>query len=60
LYEKAFGAGTVIGVIAVPDREYEPQRWWASSSGVRDVVDEAVAYLYARFIFRAPKEASAP
>jgi len=59
LYERAFGAGTEIGIIAVPDREYEPHRWWASSSGVRDVVDETVAYLYARFIFRAPKEAAA-
>jgi hypothetical protein len=60
LYEKAFGAGTVIGIIAVPDREYEAQRWWASSSGVRDVVDETVAYLYARFVFRPPKDRSPP
>ncbi len=60
LYEQAFGAGTEIGIIAVPDRDYEPHRWWAASSGVRDVVDETVAYLYARFIFRAPNEAAAP
>ncbi len=55
LYQKAFGTDIQIGIIAVPDREYEADRWWASSSGVRDVVDEGVAYLYGRFFFRVPK-----
>lgn len=56
LYQKAFGPEVQIGIIAVPDRDYEADRWWASSSGVRDVVDETVAYLYARLVFRTPKE----
>lgn len=59
LYQKAFGADVQIGIIAVPDRDYEADRWWVSSSGVRDVVDETVAYLYARLVFRVPKELAA-
>jgi len=56
LYQIAFGPGTEIGIIAVPSRGYEASRWWASSNGVRAVINETVAYLYARLLFRAPKE----
>ncbi len=37
-----------LGVCAVPPRDYDPQRWWASSEGFRTVVSEAIAYAYAR------------
>jgi hypothetical protein len=56
LYQMAFGPGTEIGIIAVPDRDYDASRWWVSSAGVRDVVNETVAYLYVRLLFRALKE----
>jgi len=45
-----------IGVIAVPDRDYDAKRWWSSSEGVRDVIDELVAYVYARLIFRPARQ----
>lgn len=51
LYEKAFGPGVRIGITAIPDPEYDPTRWWRSSLGVRGVIDEAIAYVYARFFF---------
>jgi hypothetical protein len=51
LYEKAFGDQMTVGVISVQDREYNPERWWRYSEGVREVVSESAAYLYARFIF---------
>jgi hypothetical protein len=51
LFEKAFGSGTRIGIIAVEDRSYDPSHWWKSSQGVRSVVDEMIAYGYARFLF---------
>ena len=51
LYEKAFGDACRIGVIAVEDKDYAPQRWWAYSKGVRTVLGETVGYLYARFFF---------
>lgn len=32
--------------------EYDPRHWWRTSEGVRNVVGESIAYLYARFFFR--------
>ncbi len=52
LYEKAFGAGTRVGVIAVPESDFDTGRWWATSAGFRAVVDETIAYIYARCFFR--------
>jgi len=51
LFQKAFGGNVRVGVIAAPTPDYDATRWWRDSQGVRDVVGEAVAYLYARFFF---------
>jgi hypothetical protein len=51
LFQEAFGNDVKIGIIAVEDETYDPASWWASSEGVRDVIGEAIAYLYARLIF---------
>jgi len=51
LFEKAFGPDVEIGIIAVPDRGYDTRNWWRSSQGFRTVTDEAIGYLYARFVF---------
>jgi len=56
LYQFAFGPHSQIGMIGVPDREFDPNHWWRSSSGVRCVVGEAIAYCYARFLFRPSAE----
>ena len=53
LYEKALGNEFRVGIIAVEDRRYDRQYWWRSSAGVRAVVGESIAYLYARFLFSA-------
>lgn len=47
LYRKALGNEYHIGSIAIPNREYNPRYWWKTSSGVRSVIDESIAYLYA-------------
>jgi len=39
-----------VGVIAAEPQEYDPQQWWQSSEGVRTMIGEAIAYLYARFV----------
>jgi hypothetical protein len=52
LYRLALGPGTRVGVFAARDRDYDPERWWASSSGFRQVTDEWIAYLYAKSAFR--------
>jgi hypothetical protein len=51
LFQKAFGPGVKVGIIAVADPQYDPDHWWRSSEGVRDVVGETIAYVYARLLF---------
>lgn len=51
LYREAFGSGVAIGIIAIPNHRYVADRWWRYSEGVKEVVSESAAYLYARFIF---------
>jgi uncharacterized SAM-binding protein YcdF (DUF218 family) len=51
LFQKAFGSKVAVGVIAMPDTMYDSRHWWRSSEGVRDVMGEAIAYVYARFLF---------
>jgi uncharacterized SAM-binding protein YcdF (DUF218 family) len=53
LYQKAFGKDVAVGIIAVPNPDYEPDAWWRYSEGVREVMGESIAYLYARFLFNA-------
>jgi hypothetical protein len=40
-----------VGVIPLRNEDYEPNRWWRYSEGVKEVLSEAAAYLYARFLF---------
>ena len=51
LFHRALGTGVRAGRVAVAARNYDAERWWAWSDGVRSVVSETVAYLYARFLF---------
>jgi len=51
LYEEAFGGKVNIGVMAIPSPDYEAKRWWRYSEGVREVIGEEIAYVYARFFF---------
>jgi hypothetical protein len=48
LFEKAFGRGCRVGIIAIEDQDYDSKRWWDSSDGVRTVIGEMIAYLRAR------------
>jgi DUF218 domain len=51
LYQKAFGKNVAVGVIAVSNPDYDPKDWWRYSDGVREVIGETIAYIYARFFF---------
>ena len=51
LYQKALGKNVAVGVIAVSNPNYDPTRWWRYSDGVREVIGESIAYIYARFFF---------
>ncbi len=56
LFRTAFPGTVEVGVIAVPDDRYDASRWWTSSDGFRTTTSEFIAYLYAKFLFRAPRE----
>ena len=56
LYQKAMGPEVVIGVSSIPSNEYDERHWWRYSAGVRSVIGEGLAYLYARFLFSPPPE----
>jgi hypothetical protein len=60
LYEKALGKRNSVGVISIPNEDYDPGHWWRSSAGFRETTAEMIAYLYARFFFRGDPSASPP
>ncbi len=51
LYRKALGNNYSIGITSLPDTHYDPARWYACSEGVRAVISESIAYLYAKLLF---------
>jgi uncharacterized SAM-binding protein YcdF (DUF218 family) len=55
LFQKTLGHNVAVGVIAVPNPDYDANHWWSYSEGVKDVVSEAFAYIYARLFFIPPQ-----
>lgn len=51
LFQKALGKGIAVGVIAVPNPDYDARHWWRYSAAVKEVVSESTAYLYAILLF---------
>jgi hypothetical protein len=51
LYQEAFGKNVTVGIISVSNPDYKPKDWWRYSDGVREVIGESIAYIYARFFF---------
>lgn len=52
LFQEAMGPQVKVGILSIPDREYDAAHWWRYSEGVKEVLSEGAAYLYARFLFR--------
>ena len=51
LFQEALGKDVQVGVISVPNPDYDASHWWLYSDGVRDVIAETIAYIYAKFFF---------
>jgi uncharacterized SAM-binding protein YcdF (DUF218 family) len=51
LFQKALGKDVQVGIIAVANVDYPANRWWHYSQGLKSVVSEFAAYLYARLLF---------
>ncbi len=47
LFNKAFSQNSIaIGSVSIVPQEYEPQKWYASSAGVRTTINELIAFVY--------------
>ena len=46
LYRRALGPEVPLGVVSLDSAEYDLSRWWRSSLAFRQVVSEAVAWVY--------------
>jgi uncharacterized SAM-binding protein YcdF (DUF218 family) len=51
LFQEAFAHSVQVGIIAAPNPDYDARHWWRYSEGVRDVIAEAIAYVYARVLW---------
>ena len=54
LFREALGKNAAVGIIAIPNPDYDKGHWWRYSEGVKDVGSEAFAYVYARLFFIPP------
>lgn len=48
IFQQALAPNIKVGIIAEKPIEYNPKKWWASSAGVRSIIFETIAYIYAR------------
>jgi uncharacterized SAM-binding protein YcdF (DUF218 family) len=51
LFQKAMGENWKIGIISIHSTDYDTDKWWKSSFGVRAVIYESLAWIYAKFLF---------
>lgn len=51
LFQLALGENFKVGIISVPDNSYDINKWWKTSKGVRTVIGETIAYIYAKIFF---------
>ncbi len=58
LFQEAFGDTVKVGIISIPNPDYDQKHWWRYSEGVESALGETVAYLYAKFFFwpASPKD----
>jgi uncharacterized SAM-binding protein YcdF (DUF218 family) len=51
LFQRALGKNYSVGVTSLEDTGYDPDHWYAYSDGVRKVIGEFIAYIYAKCVF---------
>ncbi|MEI6890783.1 MAG: ElyC/SanA/YdcF family protein [Pontiella sp.] len=51
LFQKALGANYNIGITCLAPASYPPEEWYTCSEGVRNVLNELIAYGYAKLFF---------
>ena len=51
LFQNALGPNYNIGITCLAPASYEPEEWYTGSEGVRGVINELIAYSYAKLFF---------
>jgi hypothetical protein len=51
MFQKALGSDVKVGVISVPNPDFDARHWWRYSEGIEEIIDEFIGYLYAKFLF---------
>lgn len=54
LFRRAFGDSVQIGTLPLPPIDYGPDDWFRCSAGVRSLLSESIAYLYALLASPSP------
>lgn len=50
IFQQVLAPEIKVGIIAAKPVNYNPNKWWTSSEGVRTVISETIAYIYALFV----------
>ncbi|MGI2903736.1 YdcF family protein [Tolypothrix sp. VBCCA 56010] len=50
IFQQVLAPKIKVGIIAAKPGNYNPNKWWVSSEGVRTVISEIIAYIYALFV----------
>lgn len=50
IFQQALSPKIDVGVIVLPPPDYNPQKWWVSSAGVKAIISETISYVYACLI----------
>jgi hypothetical protein len=51
LYQLAFGPNVKVGVFAARSSDYDADGWWRTSTGARDILDQAIGLLWVKCFF---------
>ena len=50
LFSNAFGPRVPVGIIPATPSTYDPQHWWRTSAGAKEVLSEAIAWLWTELL----------
>jgi hypothetical protein len=53
LYQMAFGPGVKVGILATRSYDYDAAKWWRSSIGSKNVIEQAIDFAWVKCCFRA-------
>jgi hypothetical protein len=56
LFQIALGDECEVGILSIEPQAFNQRNWWKCSDGFRTVINEAVAWFYARWIFEPEPE----